>query len=140
MFSNCMVYSPLFQSALSCRSCLLTARYFTAAVTSDYEPSKQAQHHEIEWFFATTFMRISTFPYRVTRFAYAAPLRHLENNFQLDRRAERKTCVNQAARVLLFSEDVLQQLRSRVRDFRLIADISRSCDHHPEPDDPCYSV
>jgi hypothetical protein len=32
--------------------------------------------------------------------------------------------IHQVARVLLFSEDVLQQLRSAVSDFRLIADVS----------------
>src|ERR1700730_1131207 len=68
--------------------------------------------------------------------------RHLENDFQLDRRAERKACdaVHQAARALVFSEDVLQQLRSGVSDFRLIADISRSGHRHAEPDDPHHSV
>src|SRR4029077_19723285 len=52
--------------------------------------------------------------------------RDLENNFQLDRCAERKACdaIYQAARVLVFSEDVLQQLRSAVGDFRLFADIA----------------
>jgi hypothetical protein len=41
---------------------------------------------------------------------------YLENDFQLNRGAERKAChsVDQAARVLLFSEDVVQQLRSAV--------------------------
>ena len=54
--------------------------------------------------------------------------RNLENHFELDRGAQRKACdaIHQAARVLVFSEDVLQQLRSAVSDFRLIADISRS--------------
>src|SRR5262245_25186614 len=47
--------------------------------------------------------------------------RHLENDFQLDRGAERKVCdaLDQQARSLVFSEDVLQQLRSGVSDFRL---------------------
>jgi hypothetical protein len=46
---------------------------------------------------------------------------HLENDFQLDRGTERKACdaIHQAARVLLFSKDVLQQLRGGVSDFRL---------------------
>src|SRR5579864_687366 len=54
--------------------------------------------------------------------------RYLENDFQLDRGAERKACdaIYQAARALVFPEDVLQQLRSGISDFRLIADISRS--------------
>ena len=58
---------------------------------------------------------------------------HLENNFQLDRRAERKArdTINQAAWILVFSEDVLQQVRSSIRDFRLIANISRSGDGDP---------
>jgi len=34
---------------------LFTADSFTAPATSDYELSKQAIHHEIEWFLATTF-------------------------------------------------------------------------------------
>ena len=53
-------------------------------------------------------------------------LRHLENDFQLDRGAERKACdaIHQAARALVFSEDVLQQLRSGISDLRLIANIS----------------
>src|SRR5438105_9171369 len=64
--------------------------------------------------------------------------RHLENDFQLDRGAERKACdaIHQAARALVFSKDVLQQLRSGVRDFWLIAGISRSGYRHAEPDDP----
>src|SRR5437660_12383292 len=68
--------------------------------------------------------------------------RHLENDFQLDRCAERKACnaIHQAARVLVFSENVLQQLRSGVSDFRLIADISRSGHRHAEPNDPRYFV
>src|SRR2546421_2637136 len=68
--------------------------------------------------------------------------RHLENDFQLDRGAERKACdaIHQAARALVFSKDVLQQLRSGVRDFWLIADISRSGYRHAEPDDPRHFV
>src|SRR5205807_4501496 len=68
--------------------------------------------------------------------------RHLENEFQLDRGAERKACdaIHQAARALVFSEDGLQQLRSSVSDFRLIADISRSGHRHTEPDDPRHFV
>src|SRR5438270_10245538 len=64
--------------------------------------------------------------------------RHLENDFQLDRGAERKACdaIYQAARALVFSEDVLQQLRSGVSDFRLIADISRSGHRRAQPHDP----
>src|SRR5207245_8449892 len=63
--------------------------------------------------------------------------RHLENDFQLDRGAERKACdaIHQAARALVFSKDVLQQLRSGVRDFWLIADISLGGYRHAEPAD-----
>ena len=45
---------------------------------------------------------------------------NLENDLQLDRGAERKACdaIHQAARVLLFSEDVFQQLQSTVGDLR----------------------
>src|SRR6202521_6115701 len=68
--------------------------------------------------------------------------RHLENDFQLDRGAERKACdaIHQAARALVFSEDGLQQLRSGVSDFRLIADISRSGHRYAEPDDARHFV
>src|SRR6266513_1519566 len=68
--------------------------------------------------------------------------RHLENDFQLDRGAERKACdaIHQAARALVFSEDVLQQLRSGVSDLRLIADISRSGHRYAEPNDPRHFV
>jgi hypothetical protein len=54
--------------------------------------------------------------------------RHLENDFQLDHGAERKACdaTYQAARILLFCEDLLQQLQSGVSDFHLFADFSRS--------------
>jgi hypothetical protein len=53
---------------------------------------------------------------------------YLENDFQFDRDTERKACaaIHRAARVFVSSEDVLQQLRSGVSDFRLIADVSRS--------------
>ena len=72
----------------------------------------------------------------------AALTRPLQDHFQLDRAAERKAgdAIHQAARVPVFSEDVLQQLRSAVRDFRLIADISRSGYRHAEPDDPRHLV
>jgi hypothetical protein len=68
--------------------------------------------------------------------------RHFEKDFQLDRGAERKACdaIHQAAGVLLFSEDVLQQLRSCVSDLRLIANIARSSDRHTESDDPRHFV
>ena len=44
----------------------LTTDSFTALATSDYEPSKRATHHEIEWFFATTFKSVATSPDRGT--------------------------------------------------------------------------
>src|SRR5947209_19720685 len=68
--------------------------------------------------------------------------RHLENDFQLYRGAERKACnaIHQAARALVFSEDVLQQLRSGVGDLRLITDISPSGNQRAEPDDPRHFV
>ena len=63
---------------------------------------------------------------------------HLENDFQLDGGTEWKACnaIHQTARTLVFSENVLQQFRSAVSDFRLFADISRSGHRHAEPDDP----
>src|SRR6267143_2451023 len=66
----------------------------------------------------------------------------LKNHFKLDRSAERKACdaIHQAARALLFSKDVLQQFRSGISDFRLIADVSRSGHRHAEPDDPRHFV
>src|SRR5256886_8618145 len=68
--------------------------------------------------------------------------RHLENDLQCVWGTERKAChaIHQAAMVLVFSEDLLQQLRSGVSDFRLIADISRSGHRHAEPDDPRHFV
>jgi hypothetical protein len=75
---------------------------------------------------------------------YQEPLlpRHLENHFQLDRRAERKACdaIHQTARAPVFSEDVLQQLRSGVGHLRLFADVSRRGDRHAEADNPCHVV
>jgi hypothetical protein len=67
---------------------------------------------------------------------------NLENYFQLDRGAERKACdaIHQSARALIVSEDFLQELRSGVSDFRLIADISRSGHRNTEPDDPPHFV
>lgn len=55
-----------FRSALSRPFYLLTTNSFTTPVISDYELSKRATHHEIEWFFATTFKSIGTSPYRGT--------------------------------------------------------------------------
>src|SRR5262250_1520178 len=72
----------------------------------------------------------------------AARLLHLENDFQFHRSAEGKAgdTVHHTARVLFFSENLLQQLRSGVSDFRLIAHISRSGHRHAEPDDPRHFV
>ena len=66
----------------------------------------------------------------------------LKDQFQLDRRAEWKACnaIHGSARPLVFSEDVLQQLRSAVSDFRLLSKISRSRHRYAEPDDPRHSV
>jgi len=58
--NNC----PAIQSALSRPFYLLTSDSFTALATSEYGLSKQAIHHEIEWFFITTFKSIETYPYR----------------------------------------------------------------------------
>jgi hypothetical protein len=68
--------------------------------------------------------------------------RHLENKFQFDRCAEGQAgnAIHQAARVLVFSEDALQQLRSAVSDFGLVAEISRSCDQNAEADDARHPV
>ncbi len=51
---------------------------------------------------------------------------HLEDKFQLDRCAEWKArdTIDQATWILVLSEDILQQLRSGIRDFRLIAHVS----------------
>lgn len=66
----------------------------------------------------------------------------LEYHFQLDRSAERKACysVNQPAGALIPPENVLQQLRSGVSDFRLIADISGGRHRNAETDDPFHFV
>jgi hypothetical protein len=53
-----------FRSALSLPFFILTADSFTAPAASDYELSKQAIHHEIEWFLATTFKGSETSHYR----------------------------------------------------------------------------
>jgi hypothetical protein len=50
------------------------------------------------------------------------------------------TPYNKRQGLLSFSGDVLQQLRSGVSDFRLIADICRSGYRHAEPDDPRHFV
>ena len=60
---------------------------------------------------------------KVASFASAFPGElpgNLENDFKLDRGAERKACdaIYQAARALVLSEDVLQQLRSAIGHFR----------------------
>src|ERR1700745_3140217 len=67
---------------------------------------------------------------------------YLKDHFQLDRGAERKACdsIHQATRTLVLSEDVSQQLRSRVRDFRLFAALSRSGHRHAEANDAFDSV
>src|SRR6267154_485592 len=66
----------------------------------------------------------------------------LENNLQLDRCAERKAChtIDQPAWILVFSEDVLQQLRSGISHFWVIAHVSRSGYRHAKPDDPRHFV
>jgi hypothetical protein len=67
---------------------------------------------------------------------------HLENEFQLDRRAERHAgdAGHQAARVLVFSEEVLQQLGSAVSDFGLVAEVARGYNRNAEPDDARHLV
>src|SRR5262249_15129789 len=66
----------------------------------------------------------------------------VEDQFQLNRCAERKACdaVHQSAWVLVSSEHVLQQLRSAVGNFRMLADVSRRGHRHAESHDPRYSV
>jgi len=51
-----------------------------------------------------------------SRFRKQASDGDLEDQFQLDRGAERKACdaIHHAGRILAFSEDVLEQLRSAV--------------------------
>jgi hypothetical protein len=58
------IYCPALLSALSRLFYVLTADSFTAPATSDYELSEQAIHHEIGWFFVTTFRSIGTSPHR----------------------------------------------------------------------------
>src|SRR5260370_37681282 len=67
---------------------------------------------------------------------------YLEDKFQLNRRAERKArdTINHATWILVFSEDVLQQVRSSIRDLRLIAHISRSSYQDTEPNDAPHLV
>ena len=56
------------------------------------------------------------------------------------RRAEGSRGRTATARALVFSEDLLQQLRSSVCDLRLIAPISRGSHRDAEPDDPHHFV
>ena len=67
---------------------------------------------------------------------------HLEDKFQLNRCAEWKACdtINHATWVLVFSEDVLQQVRSSIRDFRLIAHVSGSSYQDTEPNDARHLI
>jgi hypothetical protein len=69
-------------------------------------------------------------------------IRHLENYFQLDGRAERKArgTVDRAAWALVFAEDVLQKFGSGVGNFRLIANVSRCGDGYAEAHDPRHFV
>src|SRR5207237_4810623 len=66
----------------------------------------------------------------------------LKDHLQFDWGAEWEACysIHEAAGFFVFTEDVLQQLRSAVRDFRMIAEISRSGDRYPKSDNPCHSV
>src|SRR5262249_34025429 len=68
--------------------------------------------------------------------------RNLENYFEFDRGSERKArnAIHQTARALVFSEDILQQLRGGVSDLRLIPNISRGGHRHAESNDPRHSV
>ena len=65
-------------------------------------------------------------------------IRHFKDHFQLDRSAKRKAC--NTVELVVFSEYLLQQLRSGVCDFRLIANIPRSGHRHTEPDDSRHFV
>ena len=69
-------------------------------------------------------------------------VRAFRNDFKLNRCSQRETgnAINQAARVLVFPEDALQQFGSSVSYLRLIADVSRSGDRYAEPDNPTYFV
>ena len=69
-------------------------------------------------------------------------LTHLKDQFQLDWSTERKACdsIHKAAGIFVFTEDVLEQLRSTVSHSRLLADISRSGHRYAEPDDPRHFV
>src|SRR5215468_4754819 len=77
-----------------------------------------------------------------SRFKKEASNGDLEDQFQLDRGAERKACdaIHHAGRILVFSEDVLQQLRSAVGNLRMLADISHRGHRHAEPHDPRHFV
>src|SRR4029077_8575439 len=67
---------------------------------------------------------------------------YLKNELQLDRHAERKAgyTVHQSAGVFVFSENVLQQLRSAISLPWLLANISRSGHRDPKPDNPRHFV
>ena len=62
-----MNFQPLLKSTYCFfRVHLLTVGSLTSFTTSDYELSEQEIHHEIEWFFTTTFKCTGTSPYRGT--------------------------------------------------------------------------
>ena len=75
-------------------------------------------------------------------------LSHLKDQFQLDWSTERKACdsIHKAAGIFVFTEDVLEQLRSAVSHSRLLADIFRSGHLYAKPNNslrrrrPCRSV
>src|SRR5215813_14708545 len=75
-------------------------------------------------------------------------MNHLKDQFQLDWGTERKACdsIPKAAGIFVFTEDALEQLRSTISHFRLLADISRSGHRYAKPNNslrrrrPCRSV
>jgi hypothetical protein len=68
--------------------------------------------------------------------------RHLEDDIQLDRSAERKAgdAIDRAAGALVPSEHVVQELRSAIGDFGVLADLAGGGHRDGETDDPPHLV
>ena len=69
-------------------------------------------------------------------------LTHLKDQFQPDWSTERKACdsTHKAAGIFVFTEDVLEQLRSTVSHSRLLTDISRSGHRYAKPNNSRHFV
>ena len=80
----------------------------------------------ISWLDPKIFAEFAIMPVPSELSAQPALTRHFKNNFQFNRRTERKAgnTVHETARVLFFSKYVLQQLRCGVSYVGVVANIS----------------